>query len=148
MLARFLYFLVLVLAAPAFADEGALPTAVEGGRVITVDEAKAWFDTGKALFVDVRNPINYGRGHINSAIAAPFEKSEADEKQRRAFFTKLPRDKRAPIVVYSHGNTGWKSYHAANEAIKAGYLNIMWMREGFKAWEAKDFAVSSGPENN
>lgn len=66
MLARLFYFLVLVLAVPAFAEEAAVPMTVEGGRVVTVEEAKAWFDSGKALFVDVRNPINYGRGHITA----------------------------------------------------------------------------------
>lgn len=149
MLARlFLCFFALFLTAPAFADEAIPPMTVEGGRVITVNEAKAYFDSGKTLFVDVRNPINYGRGHITSAIAAPFENSEADERQRRAFLMKLPRDKRAPVIVYSHGKTGWKSYYAASEAIKAGYGNIMWLREGFKAWESNNFSVSSGPENN
>jgi rhodanese-related sulfurtransferase len=120
----------------------------EGGRVITIEEAKAWFDSGKALFVDVRNPLNYGKGHIPSAIAAPFSKSGEDDELRREFLTKLPRDKGAPIVVYSHGNTGWKSYRAAGEAVKAGYSNIMWMREGFKVWTLKGFVVSSGQENN
>lgn len=144
----FLCFFALFLTAPVFADEAAPPVTVEGARVITVEEAKAYFDSGKALFVDVRNPLNYGRGHIPSAIAAPFEKGGGDEGQKRVFLLKLPRDKGAPIVVYSHGNTGWKSYYAASEAIKAGYGNIMWMREGFKAWQLNDFSVSSGPENN
>lgn len=149
MLARlFLCFFALFLTSPAFADEAAPPMTVEGARVITVEEARAYFDSGKALFVDVRNPLNYGRGHISSAIAAPFEKQGGDEKQRRAFLAKLPRDKRAPIIVYSHGATGWKSYYAAVEAVKAGYGNIMWMREGFKAWTSKEFAISSGTENN
>jgi len=148
MFARLLYFLVLILAAPAFANESAPPMTVDGGRVITVEEAKAIFDSGKVLFVDVRNPLNYGKGHISSAIAAPFEKNGGDEGQKRAFLAKLPLDKRAPIIVYSHGNTGWKSYYAAAEAVKAGYGNIMWMREGFKAWQSNNFSVSSGPENN
>lgn len=101
----FLCFFALFLTVPAFADEAAPPMTVEGGRVITIEEAKAWFDTGKALFVDVRNPLNYGKGHIPSAIAAPFSKSGEDEELRREFLTKLPRDKGAPIAVYSHGNT-------------------------------------------
>lgn len=149
MFARLLLcFFALFLTIPVFAEEAAPPMTVEGGRVITVNEAKAYFDSGKALFVDVRNPLNYGKGHISSAIAAPFEKNGGDEAQKHEFLKKLPRDKRAPIVVYSHGNTGWKSYYAAGEAIKEGYANIMWMREGFKAWTSKGFAVSSGQENN
>jgi len=146
MLAMLFYFLVLVLASPSFAGEGPTPTALEGGRVITVEEAKAWFDSGKALFADVRNPLNYGRGHIPSAVAAPFDDKNEDGRKRQAFLGKLPGDKGAPIVFYSHGETGWKSYRAAAAAIKAGYGNVMWLREGFTAWELKRFAVTSGPE--
>jgi rhodanese-related sulfurtransferase len=132
MFARLLYFFVLVLAAPAFADESTVPKAIEGGRVVTVEEAKVWFDSGKALFVDVRNPLNYGRGHIPLAVAAPFDDKREDDGHKQAFLRELPGDRRAPIVIYSHGDTGWKSYHAAAVAIKAGYGKIMWMREGFK----------------
>lgn len=141
-------FFIFFLTSAAFAEEGLTPVAVEGGRVITVDEARAWFNSGKAQFVDVRNPLNYGRGHIPSAIAAPIGKSGEDEGRRRVFLSKLPTDKDAPLIFYSHGNTGWKSYRAAVEAVQAGYANVMWMREGFTGWQSKRFAVFPGPEND
>lgn len=144
MLLKLLYILVLFLSIPAFADEGAAPMSIEGGRLVTAEEAKAWFDSGNALFIDVRNPINYGRGHIPSAVAAPYE----DSQNRDALLKKLPRDKAAPIIIYSHGETGWKSYHAAAAAVKAGYRNIMWMREGFKAWLSRGFSVLTGTERS
>jgi rhodanese-related sulfurtransferase len=142
MLARLLCFFVLVLSAPAFADEGAAPIVFEGGRVVTVEEAKAWFDSGNVLFVDVRNPINYGRGHIPSAVAVPYEY----DQDKAAFLKELPAGKDAPIIIYSHGETGWKSYHASTAAVKAGYRNVMWMREGFDGWTSRRFAVFTGRE--
>src|SRR3546814_2200009 len=40
------------------------------------------------------------------------------------------------MVFYSHGSTGWKSYHAAKQAAAAGYKNVMWMRGGYADWAA------------
>ena len=54
---------------------------------------------------------------------------------------KLPADKAAKIVIYSDGPAGWKSYKAAVLAIKAGYKNVFWMREGFAGWTAKSYPV-------
>lgn len=145
MIARLLLFCALFLTGPAFAEEAPAPSVLEGGRVITVQEAKALFDKGKTLFIDVRNPLNFGRGHIPSASAAPFGSTE-DENGRLLFLKKLPRDKNAAIVFYSHGETGWKSYRAALVAIRNGYGNVMWMREGLKGWTSSGYAVAAGPE--
>ncbi len=147
MLVKLICLFVLSLSLNAFAGEIKSPEVLEGGRVVTSEEAKAYFDSGKALFVDVRNPLNYGKGHIPTAIAAPFAGKNGDGLSRLDFLRKLPTDKGAPIIFYSHGETGWKSYNAAIEAIKAGYANVMWMREGFNSWERKNLEAVSGPEN-
>lgn len=148
MFARLLLFFALFLTSPALAGEAPAPLVLEGGRVITVDEAKAYFDSGKTLFIDVRNPLNFGRGHIPSAIAAPFDGSSQDAGEKKLFLNRLPRDRDAAIVFYSHGETGWKSYRAATAAIRAGYRNVMWMRSGLHGWESKGYAVSIGPGMN
>ena len=146
MLVKLICLFVLALSFPSFAGEMSAPEGLEGGRVVTVEEAKAYFSSGKALFVDVRNPLNYGKGHIPTAIAAPFAGSNGGGLSSHDFLRKLPNGKDAPIIFYSHGETGWKSYDAASEAIRAGYANVMWMREGFKSWEKKNFETVSGPE--
>lgn len=148
MLARLVFLLAFLFPLQALAGQGLTPESIKGGTVLTVEEAKAWFDSGKALFVDVRNPINYGRGHIRKAHAAPYDDKKEGAGPRQAFLKNLPSDKGAPIVMYSHGETGWKSFHVARDAIKAGYRNVMWMREGFKGWEARGFAVSTGLEED
>lgn len=113
---------------------------------MTIDEAKAWLDSGKALFVDVRDPINCGRGHVRYALAAPYDDKEEGAKSEQAFLRNLPSGKGTPIVIYSHGPTGGKSFYGAAAAVKAGYRKIMWMREGIKGWEARGLAVRTGPE--
>lgn len=148
MIARLLLFFALFLTGQAFAEETPAPISLEGGRVIAAAEAKLLHDRGEALFIDVRNPLNYGRGHIPSALAAHFEDKDGDGEEKEAFLKKLPGDKNAPVVIYSHGETGWKSYRAALAAVKAGYRNIMWMREGIKGWTSKGYGVSLGPETN
>ena len=147
MLVKLMCLFVLSLSLSAFAGEISAPEVLEGGRIVTVEEAKAYFDSGKALFVDVRNPLNYGKSHIPTAIAAPFAVGNGGGLQRLDFLKKLPNDKGAPIIFYSHGETGWKSFNAAIEAIRAGYAKVMWMREGFTSWEKKNFEAVSGPES-
>ena len=69
--------------APA-ANEAAVPR-------IPVTEARALYDSGEAVFVDVRDLASYGVSHITGARAIPLFQvsSRADE---------LPRDKR--IITY------------------------------------------------
>lgn len=148
MIARLLVFFVFFLTVQAFAEGMPTPMSLEGGRVIAAEEAKLLHDKGDTLFMDVRNPLNYGRGHIPAALAAHFEDRDRDGEKTQSFLKKLPRDKNTPVVIYSHGETGWKSYRAASVAIKAGYRNIMWLREGLAGWTSKGYGVSFGPETN
>lgn len=144
MKAWLIVLLALLWPGPALAEQAPTPASVEGGRVVTVDEARAMLDSGGAVFIDVRNPLNFGRGHIPSARAVPFDGRSADVEETQAFLKRLPRDRGAAIVFYSHGETGWKSYRAALAAARAGYTNVMWMRSGLQGWTSKGYAVSTG----
>ena len=139
---------ILITASVAAAEEEYAPERLEGGIVISVDGAKAIDDIGEALFIDVRNPINYGRGHIPSAASMPFDGSSNDAAEAAGFLERLPKKKDTMIVIYSHGITGWKSYRAAFKAVEAGYRQIHWMREGFKAWEERGYPVKYGSERD
>src|SRR3972149_2344656 len=127
---------------------GSPPEALPGGRIISVDEAKAINDASGAFFIDVRNPINYGRGHLPPATSLPYEGSAASPGDKAGFIRGLPKAKDTPLVIYSHGPTGWKSYRAAQTAIEAGYKKVYWLRDGFGAWEASGYPVKYGAERN
>jgi rhodanese-related sulfurtransferase len=134
------------LSAPAWANKPETPATLAGAKVISAEEAKGLAAAKGAVFIDTRNPLNFGKGHVPGAVTASYkEKSEpvADFDASQDSFTmeKLPADKNAKVVFYSDGPTGWKSYKAAVLAVKAGYKNVMYMRGGFAEWEAKGAPV-------
>ena len=124
------------------------PATLAGGKVVTADEAKKLLDGKSAVFFDTRSAMNFGKGHVPGATAIPYvEKSEFaenfDASKDRFDLTKLPADKNAALVFYSHGPTGWKSYKAAVLAVRAGYKSVNYLRGGLEEWEAKKYPVAN-----
>ncbi len=122
------------------------PTTINNAKIIAVGEARSLLDTKAARFFDTRNALNFGKGHVPGAsLLAYKEKSEFatdfDAAQDSFDLSKLPADKDATIIIYSHGPQGWKSYKAAVLSARAGYRNELWMREGFAGWTAKGLPV-------
>ncbi len=141
--------IVLTLAvAPAVADEirPETPTGVKGAKIITVEEAKGLLDKKAASFFDMRSPLNFGKGHLPGATLIAYkEKSQYsvdfDASQDSFDIARLPADKNAMIVIHSDGPSGWKSYKATVLLVKAGYRNVLWMRDGYAGWTAKGLPV-------
>jgi rhodanese-related sulfurtransferase len=124
------------------------PVTIAGGKVITADEAKGLLDGGKAVFLDTRSPINFGKGHVPGAKAIPYrEKSEFAENfdagKDRFDLAQLPADKNAMLVFYSDRPTGWKSYKAAVLAIRAGYKSVHYFRGGLEEWSNRKYPVAN-----
>lgn len=137
--------LSLLSSASLFAAEPPpTPLSLRGGEVITAKQAKQIFDHADALFIDTRSPINYGRGHVPGAMLVPYgQKSihteDFDASMDTYDVSVLPANKDVQMVIYSHGDTGWKSYKMAVIAIRHGYSRVMWMREGFSQWQANSY---------
>lgn len=134
-----------LFALAATAADVETPSRLEGGKVISCEEAKKLLDA-KASFFDTRSVVNFGKGHVPGAIAAAYkEKSEKvvgfDAKLDSFDLDKLPKDKSSPVVIYSDGPTGWKSYKAAVLSIQAGYKNVHYMRGGMAEWQSKGLAI-------
>ena len=122
------------------------PTTISHAKIISVDEARILLETKAARVFDTRNALNFGKGHVPGATLLAYkEKSEFatdfDAAQDSFDLSKLPADKDATIIIYSHGPQGWKSYKAAVLSARAGYRNVLWMREGFAGWTAKGLPV-------
>ena len=122
------------------------PEQLEGGRIIDAGEAKQLLEGGGAHFIDTRSALNYGRGHLPGARLIPYtaksaKRADFDAALDRFPLTELPANPDATLIFYSHGDTGWKSYKGAVQAIRAGYRRVMWMRPGFAAWQAAGYPV-------
>ncbi len=128
-------------ATPAQAAEET-PMSIAGGSFADVAKAKAMFDKG-AMFVDARVAAEYAEKHIKGATNVVFKEvnkkvSKLDPKDEFDL-KKLPADKAKAMVFYCNGSPCWRGYKGADAAIKAGYKNVFWFRDGLPAWEAKGY---------
>ncbi len=118
------------------------PKTIPGGTCVSVDQAKAQFDKG-TLFIDARVAAEYAEKHIKGAKNIPFKEAYTKESKTSTVdsfdATKLPADKTKPIVFYCNGSPCWKGYKAAAAAIKHGYKQVYWFRDGAPAWAAKGY---------
>ena len=117
------------------------PAALAGAKLVTADDVVKAQSAG-AVIVDTRVASEYADGHIKGAINVPYrEKSEKavsfDAGQDEFNLAKLPADKATPTVIYCNGPECWKSFKASTAALKGGYTNVLWYREGFPQWKSK-----------
>ena len=141
--------MVLMTCMHAGAAEGEkpqTPATLKGGKVIDAAAAKRLADGRSALFFDMRSAVNFGKGHIPGATPLPYKEgsefsADFDASRDKFDLAKLPADKKKAVVFYSDGPTGWKSYKAAVLAIKAGYRNVNWFRDGFVSWQGAKYPV-------
>jgi rhodanese-related sulfurtransferase len=94
-------------------------------------ETKKKFDAGeKMILVDVREDMEWARGHITGAIHLGKGVIERDVEKA------IP-DKEAPIVLYCGG--GFRSALAADNLQKMGYRNVISMDGGWRGWTESGF---------
>lgn len=123
------------------------PPTLAGAKSVAADAVKQAQAAG-AVVIDTRVASEYADGHIKGAISVPYrEKSvksaDFDAGQDEFNLAKLPADKAAAVVIYCNGAECWKSFKASSVAIKAGYSNVLWYREGFPDWAAKKLPVAT-----
>ncbi len=78
------------------------------------------------IIVDLRSPDEAKKGHIAGAVSIPITEISAA-------YEKFPRDKRAPIVLYSHDT---KSAVQAFEIVSVwgGFTHITVLEGGYREW--------------
>ena len=101
-------------------------------KTVNVTEAKALFDRGGYLFIDVREPDETAMGQVPGAALIP-----------RGFLefriAKTTEDQNANIVVYCR--SGGRSALAAYSLVRMGYENAVSMDGGWRAWSEADYPV-------
>lgn len=131
--------LILLQIQFVFAEKPVVPKKIGGGTVIHLLDVKKLIDEGISVF-DVRNKLDYRDGHIPGAVHLPYKEKSAKSVRFRMELDKfdlsgLPKEKETRIIFYCNGKRCWKSYKASTVAIKAGYQNVLWFRDGFPKWK-------------
>lgn len=144
--AKVVLFMTLLLQTSPLYAKNLKPTPLSpplNAVIISVSDAKSLLS--KAIFYDARKAMNFGKGRVPNAISKPVKwvDKKVDLEDRKISFNKndLPKNKNSKIVVYSHGATGWKSYHLVRRLVEMGYEKVHWMREGLSGWEKAGYTV-------
>jgi len=95
-------------------------------REISVEEARAKSERGKARLIDVREESEWAAGHARGAEHLGKGVIERDIEK------KIP-DKSAEIILYCGG--GFRSALSADALQRMGYTNVRSMAGGWRAWE-------------
>jgi rhodanese-related sulfurtransferase len=114
------------------------PAQLERVRVLTAEELRPLLNQGIKVY-DLRKKASYADGHVPGAVSAARHYDALNNRLDVGF---LDPDRSTRMVFYSHGSTGWKSYHAAQQAAAAGYKNVMWMRGGYAEWAAGNHPIA------
>lgn len=124
----FVLFLCLCLSSVGMADmtsKDFVSKAKETIKEVSVADAKAAIDSGKAIVLDCRTAKEFKRGHVPGAINIPRGLLEFKVDK------KFP-DKAAYIIIYC--KSGGRSCLSTCTLGDMGYTNIASMDGGWKAW--------------
>jgi rhodanese-related sulfurtransferase len=95
-----------------------------GGPWVNTAEATHLINREDALVVDVRDPGEYGTGHILGAKNVPLSRIGDAELAKR---------KERPVIVYCEG--GERSSKAVGLLKKQGYTRVVNLSGGIRAWQ-------------
>jgi rhodanese-related sulfurtransferase len=135
----------LLMAGPAHAATPSTPPDLPGVTVVTAAQARDLMAKG-VLIVDTRVANEYVEQRIKGAVSVPYKEKSAkapdfDPRLDKFDLTKLPRDKRTPVIFYCNAGECWKSYKASMTALKAGYTKVYWLRGGIPEWKHNGLPV-------
>jgi rhodanese-related sulfurtransferase len=92
---------------------------------VKTEDAAAWLQENKPVIVDVREPEEYGSGHLPGAVNIP----QADLGVR---VDEVPADKSVLVV----DTAGGRAPRAASFLLSQGRANVMYLAGGSNAWKA------------
>jgi rhodanese-related sulfurtransferase len=124
-LAQGLAFAVLALAALALP----LSSSAQNGAV-SLDQARAEHEAGKALLVDIREPDEHATGVVPGARLLPM-------RQLSARLAELPRD-RPVLLICNTQNRSRATFDALRER---GWTNLRYVNGGMSEWNRRGWTT-------
>jgi rhodanese-related sulfurtransferase len=103
-----------------------------GGPWVTPAQATPLINREDAFVVDVRDPAEYGAGHILGAKSMPVARIEEGTAE-------LAKRKEKPIIVYCEG--GERSAKAVAALKKQGFTRVVNLSGGLGAWQQAGLPV-------
>ena len=118
--------------APATKPAAPVAAPVDDVKHMSVAEARAAFDAGKAVIIDVRTEPAYKAGHIKDAKLIALNEIAARSGE-------LPKDK--TIILYCSCSAEQTSIAAAHALKAKGVENTVALVGGYSGWKAAGYPV-------
>ena len=116
---------------------GAPPAALKF-TLVKAQELKDWLDQGSAfVLIDARSPAEFAAGHIPTALNKPQGHSPRLGSDHQ--------EQHVRVVFYCAGSSesGYSPCaRAIEEALRSGYQQVYWFKEGMTAWLAQGYPVA------
>jgi rhodanese-related sulfurtransferase len=103
-----------------------------GGSRVSAAQATQMINREDALMIDVRDPAEFGAGHVIGARNVPLARIDDGAND-------LAKRKDRPLVVYCDG--GERSAKAAEALRKQGYARVTSLSGGLGAWQSAGLPV-------
>lgn len=130
---------VVVTPTPAEATEASAhgDSSIDAAAIerISAEEAKARYDAGTAVFVDVRSGADYEAAHIADAVS--ITSSALEERLQN-----LPPD--VTIIVYADEDAEEASVRGAQIFMEIGFSNVVALEGGMQSWQDFGYPTASG----
>jgi rhodanese-related sulfurtransferase len=94
---------------------------------IALEKAKELWESGSAIFLDAREPIDYTAGHIGNALNLPALAFERHFSEIAPMLTP-----ESPVVVYCDGKECELSHRLADSLRQVGYTNVHMLYNGWR----------------
>ena len=103
-----------------------------GGPWVTPAQATHLINREDALVLDVRDPGEYGAGHVLGAKNMPLSRLDQEPAE-------LAKRKEKPLIVYD--DAGERSSKAVAALRKQGFTRVVNLNGGLKAWQQAGLPV-------
>ena len=123
----------LVLSSLVFAEA---PLNVDGAETVGLEQAHQLYEDG-AVFIDVRDSLDWALGHIDGAVHLDFSTNEFS-----VLYVSEDLDRETPVVFYTSSPLNIRSAMATFFAANWGYKKVYYFRDGFYSWMAADYPVN------
>ncbi len=109
-------------------------SAMSPTKNLEPQEATVWVNRGDGVFVDIRSPDEYKKGHIHGSVSLPMEKIKQKE------LSSIEKFKEAPIVIVCA--TGMTAKSAVSQLTAEGFTQVAVLQGGMNTWRSAKLPVS------
>lgn len=124
--------LAVAFVAAATLGLAACTTALDPSKAVDLDTARAEFEGGRAVLIDIREPDEHATGVAAGARLVPMS-------QMRARLAEIPNDPRQPVLLIC--NTQNRSSALLDALRERGYQHVRYVHGGMSDWVRRGWPV-------